>query len=153
MKHTLKTALTALTGLAVGLGLAGCAPDAPAPREAPVAVSPSPSPGPVPEAELVAEPRLTATQEQAVIEAVDYLNLAAFSRAALIDQLEYEGYSLPDARWAVAQLDVDWTQQAARKAEQILGFTAYSRRGLMDQLVYGGFTPEQAAHAADAVGL
>jgi hypothetical protein len=81
------------------------------------------------------------------------LDLTAFSRSGLIDQLEYEGYSTQDATYAVDALGANWNEQAARQAEQYLELTAFSRQGLIDQLEYEGFTTAQANYGADAVGL
>ncbi|WP_280439743.1 Ltp family lipoprotein [Nocardia cyriacigeorgica] len=94
--------------------------------------------------------QLSPGQRNAVQAAEQYLELSAFSRSGLIDQLEYEGYSTEDATFAVDSLNVDWNAQAKRCAEQYLELTAFSLDGLIDQLVYEGFTREQAEYGANA---
>lgn len=97
-----------------------------------------------------ARQQLSPGQRNAVQAAEQYLELSAFSRSGLIDQLEYEGYSTEDATYAFDSLNVDWNQQAKRSAEQYLELTAFSLSGLIDQLVYDGFTREQAEYGANA---
>ena len=77
-------------------------------------------------------PAVSAGQENALRTARDYLDFTAFSRQGLIEQLEYEGYSIEDATWAVDNLTVDWNQQAAASARQYLDYTSFSRQGLVD---------------------
>ncbi|SCX56329.1 Host cell surface-exposed lipoprotein [Klenkia marina] len=98
-------------------------------------------------------PELTAGQQNAQRKAQDYLSFTAFSRSSLIDQLEYEGFSVEDATFAVDTITVDWNQQAAEKAEEYLSFTSFSRSGLVDQLVFEGFTAEQAEFGVSQTGL
>ncbi|MDQ0030150.1 hypothetical protein J2S89_001975 [Arthrobacter bambusae] len=95
----------------------------------------------------------TASQQNALRTAAQYLNYSAFSRTGLIGQLEYEKYSTEDATWAVDRVTVDWNVQAAKSAKEYLKFTAFSRGGLVDQLIYEGFTPEQAEYGASQTGL
>lgn len=85
-------------------------------------------------------------QENAREQAANYLDTSAFSRKGLIDQLEYEGYSIADATYAVDAITVDWSEQAALKAEQYLDTSSFSRSGLLDQLLYEGFTRAQASY-------
>lgn len=108
----------------------------------------APPPASEPEA-----PALTVSQKQAVKKATQYLAYTAFSRSGLIEQLEYEGFSNDDARFAVDNIEVDWMEQAAKKAEDYLNYSSFSRASLIDQLEFEGFTREQAEHGADAVGL
>lgn len=97
--------------------------------------------------------------ENALSSAEDYLDLTAFSRLGLIDQLSSEygsGYKIEDATWAVDQLRVDWNEQAVKSAKDYLDLTSFSRQGLIDQLSspYGGqFTLEQATYAVNKIGL
>lgn len=102
---------------------------------------------------LPAKPSLTASQEQAIGKAQDYLDFTAFSKSGLVKQLVYEGFSKKDAQFAVDYLDVDWNEQAAQKAKDYLDFTSFSRKGLIKQLEFEGFTREQAEHGAKAAGL
>jgi hypothetical protein len=141
------------------------APSATAEPEAATADAPTeaaPDPEPEPEATAEApEPENAATvsQANALRAAESYLDTMAFSKAGLIDQLSSEygsGFDPADAKWAVRQLDVDWSEQAVRAAESYLDTMAFSRQGLIDQLSseYGSqFTKKQAVHAVDTVGL
>jgi len=97
-------------------------------------------------------PPMTLSQENAVSKAQDYLDLMGFSRPGLIDQLEYEGFSIEDATFAVDYLAPDWNAEAAEKAQSYLDMMAMSRDGLYDQLEYEGFAPEQIEFALTAVG-
>lgn len=96
---------------------------------------------------------LTASQENAIRTAQNYLEFTAFSRSGLIGQLEYEQYSTADATFAVDYLDVDWNEQAWLKAEEYLAFSGFSRQGLIDQLEYEGFTHDQALYGVNKAGL
>lgn len=104
------------------------------------------------ETETEAEPELTLAQENAVASAQNYLDLTAFSRSGLIEQLEYEGFSAEDAAFAVDLIDPDWNEQAAISAQKYLDLTSFSREGLIDQLEYEGFTSKQAEYGVTAVG-
>jgi hypothetical protein len=77
----------------------------------------------------------------------------AFSRSGLIEQLEYEGFTTPEATLGVDYLNVDWNEQAWKSAESYLDLMAFSRSGLIDQLAYEGFTAEQATYGVDKTGL
>ncbi|MGF0326244.1 Ltp family lipoprotein [Gordonia hongkongensis] len=85
-----------------------------------------------------AESLATWEQTSAVAKAKEYLSIMAFSRAGLIDQLEYEGFSTADATYAVIEVEaqgaVDWNEQAAQKARDYRSMTAFSRQGLSEQL-------------------
>lgn len=100
-----------------------------------------------------AEPELTASQEQAVGVALDYLRYTGFSRIGLIEQLEFEGFSAADAEFGVDYLDVDWMEQAVIMAEEYLEYSHFSRQGLIEQLEFEGFTREQAEHGVNEAGL
>jgi hypothetical protein len=97
-------------------------------------------------------PQLTLSQRNAIGSAESYLNYTNFSRSGLIGQLEYEGYSVEDATFAVDFVNPDWNAQAAGSAQSYLDFTSFSRDGLYEQLIYEGFTPEQANAGLAAVG-
>lgn len=109
------------------------------------------------------EVEVEETREQAVNETVgeenarrsaeSYLRFSAFSREGLIDQLEFEGFSIAEAEYAVDAVNADWFEQAALKAESYLEFSSFSRKGLVDQLLFEGFTDEEAAFGVDQVGF
>lgn len=92
---------------------------------------------------------LTLGQKNAVNSAKRYLNTTAFSYEGLINQLEYEGYTIEDATYAVDHCGADWSKQALVKAKQYLDTSAFSYMGLIDQLEYEKFTTEQATYGAD----
>ena len=105
---------------------------------------------------------LSMGQQNAIKEAVKYLNYSSFSRQGLIDQLSSEygsQFSKEDAEYAVAYLEdhemVDWNEQAVKEARRYLDYSSFSRDGLIDQLTseYGSqFTQEQAEYAVGQVG-
>ena len=106
------------------------------------------------EAEAKAEKEAgTLSQQNALSKASDYLDYTAFSKTGLIKQLEYEGYSNSDAKWAVERVTVDWNEQAAKKAADYLDYTSFSKSGLTDQLIYEGYTKKQAAYGVSTTGL
>ena len=96
-------------------------------------------------------PAMTFEQEQAIGRAESYLRYSAFSRAGLISQLEFEGFSNADATFAVDNVSVDWFEQSALKAESYLSYSSFSRTGLIGQLEFEKFTAEQAEYAVNAV--
>lgn len=97
-----------------------------------------------------AREQVTSSQRNAIQSAKDYLEISAFSRSGLIEQLEYEGYSTEDATFAVDSLNTDWNEQAARSAKEYLKLTSFSRTGLIEQLEYEGFTRAQAEYGVNA---
>jgi hypothetical protein len=114
----------------------------------PVAEEPV-APEPAPEPPVVS---MTMGQEQAVAKGESYLEMAAFSRKGLIEQLVYEDFSKADATFAVDYIKPDWNEQAAKKAQSYIDMTSFSRQGLIDQLFYEGFTGSQAKFGVKAVG-
>ena len=115
--------------------------------EATQAPAPKPKPAPAP-----AKPTMTKAQEQAMGAAEDYLNSSHFSKSGLIDQLEYEGYSAKDAKFAVTHIKVSWNEQAAGAAE-VSQHSHFSRSGLIEQLKYEGYTQTQAVYGVNKAGL
>lgn len=103
--------------------------------------------------------KVTASQANALRSAERYLEVSAFSKAGLIEQLSSEygdGYPKADAAWAVSRLDVDWREQAVRKGQDYLEMMGFSRTGLIEQLSseHGDeFTKAEATYAADKLGL
>lgn len=97
------------------------------------------------------KPKLTKGQENALGTAEQYLAYTAFSHSGLVEQLQFEGYSTEDAKFAADNCGADWNQQAIMKAAEYLNFTNFSRAGLVQQLEYEGFTAEQAEYGAAAM--
>ena len=99
-------------------------------------------------------PNLTAAHRNAVRSANSYLKgTGGFSRLGLIDQLQYEQYTVEDATVAVNSLDVDWRAQAVRSAASYLKMSGFSCQGLIDQLSHEKYTVEQATYGAVKVGI
>lgn len=91
-------------------------------------------------------------EQNALSKAHDYLAFTAFSYNGLIEQLEYEGFTTEEAKYAADNCGADWNMQAAQKAKDYLNYTSFSRQGLIDQLLYEGFTQEQAEYGVTAAG-
>jgi hypothetical protein len=134
---------------------------APAPAPAAVTTTTQAPPPPAPSATTKTEApvQLTASQEQAVGAARDYLSFQAFSRKGLIRQLSSNagsGFSTNDATFAVDSLTVNWNEQAAKSAKDYLSFQHFSRSGLIEQLessAGSGFTHAQAVYGVNKAGL
>ena len=157
--------MKALAVTALALALAGCS-TAPVAQPSPSATS-TPEPSYTEQAYGYTPPKAsptftevpeavtseTVSQRNALRKAESYLRVLAFSRLDLIDQLEYNEFSLEDATWAVDHVKVDWNEQAAKKAKSYLNTMSFSRQGLIDQLLYNQFTPEQAEYGVSTTGL
>lgn len=95
---------------------------------------------------------MTESQKNAIDAANSYLEMSAFSRQGLIEQLSSkagDGYPMADAVFAVDHIKVDWKQQAVKSARQYLSQGSFSRQGLIDQLSSPsgeGFTLAQAQY-------
>lgn len=96
-------------------------------------------------------------QQNAIESAKDLLEIKAFSRKGLIEQLSSEygsGFPKKVATFAVDSLSIDYNKQAVRAAQSYLEIKAFSRKGLIEQLEseYGsGFTHEQAVYGTNRV--
>lgn len=77
----------------------------------------------------------------------------AFSRSGLIEQLEFEGYSLSDATYGTDAQKADWNLQASKSAKLYLKTMPFSRSGLIEQLIFDGFSQSQAEYGVKSVGL
>ena len=101
---------------------------------------------------------LTGPQKNAVRAAQSYLNISAFSRDGLIEQLSSQagnGFNVNDATKAVDSLNVDWNQEAVKSAKQYLQMMGFSCKGLVQQLssrAGGKFTEQQATFGAQRAG-
>jgi len=91
-------------------------------------------------------------QSKAIRKAKEYLEMTAFSRDGLADQLVYEGFSRSNAVYAADHCGADWMEQAERKAKEYLEVTSFSYNGLVEQLVHEGFSADEAAYGADRCG-
>lgn len=99
--------------------------------------------------ETTTEENVTAGERNALDKAYRYLNSSAFSKSGLMEQLEYEGFTKSEAKYAVNNCGANWKEQAAKKAEQYLKNQSFSKSGLIEQLEYEGFTAKQARYGAN----
>jgi len=137
-------------------GLAATVAPTSEPAPAPTATAaPAPTATAVPQPTTAPAPQssVTVSQQNAVGSAESYLRFSNFSRQGLIEQLEYEGFSVADATYAVDTVTVDWSAQAVGSAESYLDFSTFSCQGLIDQLVYEGFSQGQAQYGAGQTGI
>lgn len=91
----------------------------------------------------------TFGEKNALASACEYLEVSAFSREGLIEQLEYEGYTLSEATYGVDNCGADWYYQAYRMATEYLEFMSFSKKELIEQLEYEGFTSQQAEYGVN----
>jgi len=102
-------------------------------------------------------PEMTSGQENALQSAQNYLDMMAFSKAGLIQQLSSsagEGFSKADATFAANNVDADWNQEAVEAAQNYLDTMAFSKANLIQQLSSSAgdkFTPAQARFAVSKV--
>lgn len=105
---------------------------------------------------------MTLSQQNAVKTAMNYVDLMAFSRRGLIEQISSEyadNFPVADAEFAVKYLEdkglVDWNEEAAQCAQNYLDIMSFSKEGLFDQMTSEAgdkFTREQAEYAIKKVG-
>lgn len=105
---------------------------------------------------------MTLSQRNAVKTALNYIDLMAFSRQGLLDQMSSEygdRYPKEDAEFAISYVEknnmVDWDAEAVQCAQNYLDLMAFSRDGLIDQMSSESgdkFTRQQAEYAASQVG-
>lgn len=88
-------------------------------------------------------------EQNALATAKSYLDFTAFSYSGLIEQLEYEGFSHSEAKYAADHCGADWNEQAEKSVQQYLDFMSFSRHGLIEQLEYEGFTHNQAVYGVE----
>ena len=96
--------------------------------------------------------KVTLGQQNALKKAKRYLDVSAFSKQGLIEQLEYEGFTNEESIYGVENCGADWNEQASKKAKRYLEVSSFSRQGLIEQLEYEGFTHEEATYGVTAVG-
>lgn len=94
----------------------------------------------------------TIGESNARKKADQYISTMPFSKAGLIKQLKFEGFSEADAQYAVSVIVVDWNEQAAKKARQYLDTMAFSRDGLVRQLDFEGFSAAEVEYGVTSVG-
>lgn len=94
----------------------------------------------------------TLGEKNALASAKDYLEYSSFSETGLRNQLAFEEYADNEIEYAIANLDVDWKQQAVKMAKSYLDTMSFSKEELRKQLIFEGFTEEQVDYALSEVG-
>ena len=161
-----------LIGLAVIIGIIGAvgshsssnttaasaAASSPIPVSTSTAVPAGTMPAPAaPASSAPAGPSMTTAQHQAVDAADGYLSEGqGFSEQGLLSQLTSSagnGFSKPDAEFAINHLHPNWDQQAVDAAKGYLSEgQGFSEQGLLGQLTSSagsGFTQAQAEYAVN----
>ncbi|MEB6087317.1 Ltp family lipoprotein [Enterococcus casseliflavus] len=94
----------------------------------------------------------SSEQRRAIARAESFTNLMAFSRARLIQQLEFEGFTHNDAQWAVDQLTIDWNEQALKKANSYHSLMSLPPDNIRRLLAFEDFSEEQIDYAMTNIG-
>lgn len=126
--------------------------NSPRPTPTPSGTS-SGTPSPTPSSTSGSTANETVNQFNARRAATNYLSILSFSRAGLIKQLEFDGFSRAEAEYAVNAQKVNWKEQAAKTAAAYIKLMAFSYASLLSQLVYEGYTQEEAEFGVDSTGL
>lgn len=95
---------------------------------------------------------ISTGKRNALQAAINYINIMSFSHDGLIKQLNYEGYSNEEGKYAADNCGANWNEQALKSANTYLGTAAFSNSGLINQLTYEGFTSSQASYGANNCG-
>lgn len=99
--------------------------------------------------EVTQEESVPREYRNALSKAESYLGWAGMSEQGLREQLEFEEYPSEAIDYALANVDVDYNEQALAKAESYDDWASMSDSQLYDQLIFEGFTDEQAQYALD----
>ena len=93
--------------------------------------------------------------EVALRSANSYLDSSflSFSETGLYDQLEYEEFPADAIEYAMANIEVDWNEQAVKTAQNYADsdILSLSDAEIYDQLIFEGFTEEQAQIGLDSL--
>ena len=99
--------------------------------------------------EVTQEESVPREYRNALSKAESYLGWAGMSEKGLREQLEFEEYPSDAIDYALANVNVDYNEQALAKAKSYDDWASMSDSQLHDQLVFEGFTDEQAQYALD----
>lgn len=102
--------------------------------------------------ETTADTEATLSEQNALKKALQYLDYSSFSKSGLEDQLDYEGFTKSEIKYAIKNCGADWNEQAAKKAQSYMEYSSFSKERLIEQLEYEGFTHDQAIYGAESVG-
>lgn len=97
-------------------------------------------------------PSTLESQTYALKKVNNYLQYSSFSYNGLINQLEFDGFSLADAVYAINNCGADWNEQAVKMAQDYLKYNIFSYRKLLQELQYEGFTYDQAIYGVENCG-
>jgi len=89
----------------------------------------------------------TRGQKEALEDAKSYLKYSSFSKKGLEDQLDYEGYTKKEIKYAIKKCKANWKKEALEEAKSYLKYSSFSKKGLEDQLDYEGYTKKQIKYA------
>lgn len=105
-----------------------------------------------PKVKVETDPTATHKQKEAYESARDYYASSHLSEKGFYQQLEFEGYSDDEIKYALDRLKPDYNRMALKCAKAYYDTRyAMSAQGIYDGLVddWEGFTPEQAQYAID----
>lgn len=139
MKKIVISILSILMVFAMAFSLTACFDDSATPNDAPAQDSAN-------------NDNTTVGEQMAVASAKNYLRVSAFSKKGLIEQLEFEGYSIAEATYAVNNCGANWTEQAVKSAKNYLRVSAFSKKGLFEQLQFEGYLLDEATYAVNNCG-
>lgn len=91
----------------------------------------------------------TDGQRNAVRMANEYLEIVAFSRVELIEQLMFAGLTSEDATFGADNSGANWYNNAIRRVHDYLEFMPFDRNALIELLMSEGFTRSQAEHGVN----
>src|SRR5699024_3173266 len=107
------------------------------------------------ESEVIEEDDVPREYEVALRSANSYLDSSflSFSETGLYDQLEYEEFPADAIEYAMANIEVDWNEQAVKTAQNYADsdILSLSDAEIYDQLIFEGFTEEQAQIGLDSL--
>ena len=97
----------------------------------------------------------SASEENAIRKAKDYLSVLPFSREGLKRQLiEFDKFPEEDATYGVDNCGTDWNEQAIRKAKDYLELIGFSEQGLIGQMEeFDLFTNNEATYGVKNAGV
>lgn len=95
---------------------------------------------------------VTLGMQNALSRANSYLSILSFSQDSLIEQLEFEGFTPEESKYAVLNCGANWNEQCAKKAQSYMSILHLSRAGLINQLKFEKFTDAQIQYGVASVG-
>lgn len=90
-------------------------------------------------------------KDEALQEALQFVEYSNVSYAGLIEVLEFVGYSHEEAVYAADNCNADWNHEAAECAEGFTKVENFSKERLIELLMSDGYTGEQAEYGASTI--